>query len=150
MITDEIKIVLADIHSLCQENDIEYCVTGTLALELLGLTMSTPPGDIDILVKESDFKKFSLADYFSGEETSADYNTQCYTFKARNGCKVNILMRAEPILYHLGLLYPFSSSMQVIPVQPLTYALQAKFKLGRYKDYEYFARIIKLLSNVIK
>ena len=42
--------ILFKLDDFCAHNKIAYCVTGTMALKLLGVPMVGEPGDIDILV----------------------------------------------------------------------------------------------------
>lgn len=86
-----IKEVLFKLDDFCNANKIEYIVTGTVALAMLGVPSN--PNDIDIKVfhlKEEQEAKLKELQFLSGLGKE-NYEGKCYTFEVC-GIKVNALV----------------------------------------------------------
>lgn len=147
---------LFKLNNFCALHKIEYQVTGTTALFLLGAP-SYFPNDIDIKVfHATDEQKAKLQELqeLSGVKPELEYsNKQCYTFWANNA-KVNAIIDDKLTDYEaiaaqevkLRLIDNEASTAHILSVQKINYALHDKMALGRDKDRKY---MLKLLSNLL-
>ena len=134
------------------KHDIEFEITGTAALYLLGLPSSYTPNDIDIKAYElNEAQKAVLKqlELLSGLENPRYDDTECYSFIV-NGAKVNIIsckdiFEEESILVEM--LFG-THSMRTFNVQRVKYALRDKMKLRRPKDLKYLVDLYKKLSEL--
>lgn len=70
------KEVLFKLDKFCRDNNIEYAVTGTAALSLLGVPSNFVPQDIDIKVfhlTEEQAKKLEELQFLSGFKKNEHY-----------------------------------------------------------------------------
>ena len=151
---NHIKTALFRLDDFCGVNKIEYIVTGTTALAMLGVPAD--PNDIDIKVfhlKEEQAAKLeelqSLASL--GNE---NYKGTCYTFEVC-GVKVNAIVdntkNYDDILsQNITLHMPDEASVKyhLIGVQLAFLALKDKMKLRRSKDKTYMLDLIKNLLQL--
>ena len=90
---------LETISVYCDMHNINYAITGTVALDLLGAHIQVkPPQDIDLLVEHTptNFSYFKQLENLAGLQKEAykdmrEMRTQCFTFIVC-GVKVNVLM----------------------------------------------------------
>ena len=126
------KEVLFKLNEFCGANCIEYAVTGTTALSLLGVPSCFLPQDIDIKVfhlTEEQARKLEELQFLSGLKNENYDHSQCFSFII-DGIKINAIIDK----HHL------------INVQLVNLALADKMKLRRDKDKTY---LIDLIHNLI-
>jgi hypothetical protein len=146
--------ILFKLNEFCAANKIEYMVTGTVALALLGVPSNFAPQDVDIKVfhlTEEQRNKLSKLQFLAGLKND-NYESLCYSFFI-DGIKINVIVdNAQD--YDTILDMEVSLSLQdkkhakhhVIGVQKVEYALIDKMKLGRVKDYKYIQNLIHILT----
>lgn len=150
------KSTLFKLNAFCKANEIEYVITGTMALDILGMPIAHIPQDIDIKVfhlTEEQKAKLEKLQLLAGlAPDNENYWGKCYNFLI-DGIKINAivdnadygLMNAQSIIIEL-----FDSEHDhpaIIPVQKASFALAAKAQLGRVKDKDY---MLKLIANIAK
>lgn len=148
------KSTLFKLNAFCKANEIEYVITGTMALDLLGMPIAHIPQDIDIKVfhlTEEQKAKLNELQLLSGlAPDNENYWGTCYNFLI-DGVKVNAivddadhgLMNAQSIIVEL--FDDMHDYPAIIPVQKAGFALAAKAQLNRPKDKNY---MLKLISNI--
>ena len=146
--------ILFKLNEFCAANKIEYMVTGTVALALLGVPSNFAPQDVDIKVfhlTEEQRNKLSELQFLAGLKND-NYESLCYSFFI-DGIKINVIVdNAQD--YDTILDMEVSLSLQdkkhakhhVTGVQKVEYALIDKMKLGRVKDYKYIQNLIHILT----
>lgn len=146
------KEVLYKLDDFCTANKIEYMVTGTVALAMLGVPSN--PNDIDIKVfhlKEEQEAKLKELQFLSspGKE---NYEGKCYTFEIC-GIKVNALIdnteSYDEIAYQkvtLDIIDKAQAAHRLINVQPVFLVLKDKMNLKRCKDKTYMLNLIANLA----
>lgn len=149
-----IKETLFMLDSFCKANNIEYMVTGTAALALLGIPSN--PQDIDIKVfhlKEYQRSKLKELQFLAGLENSV-YESECYSFII-NGVKINAIQDytddCSEILSKeviLDMVDEANNACHSIGVQLVFYTLEDKMKLGRNKDKTYMLDLIANLMSL--
>lgn len=150
--------VLFKVNDFCAKHKIEFQVTGTTALFLLGVP-SYFPNDLDIKVfHATDEQKAKLQELqeLSGAKPEIAYaHSDCYTFYV-NGVKVNVIIDNKLTEYDaiaqqevlVQLLDEKASHVPTIGVQKIDYALRDKMALGRAKDRKYMLKLINNLTNL--
>lgn len=134
--------ILFKLNEFCAANKIEYMVTGTVALALLGVPSNFAPQDVDIKVfhlTEEQRNKLSELQFLAGLKND-NYESLCYSFFI-DGIKINAIVDNTQD-YDTILDMEVSLSLQdkkhakhhIIGVQKIEYALIDKMKLGRVKD----------------
>ena len=134
--------ILFKLNEFCAANKIEYMVTGTVALALLGVPSNFAPQDVDIKVfhlTEEQRNKLSELQFLAGLKND-NYESLCYSFFI-DGIKINAIVDKTQD-YDTILDMEVSLSLQdkkhakhhIIGVQKIEYALIDKMKLGRVKD----------------
>ena len=151
--TTQQKDALFKLNEFCGINKIEYALTGTCALAILGVPSDKLPGDLDIKVYHADagvIKKFEELDLLANFEKKEYPDT--FTF-AVNGVKVNAILDNKSSykdmdreLISVTLIDEAHSTHHLISVQTMQYAWAAKMKLNRPKDVKYALNVINLLS----
>lgn len=149
----EIKEALFKLNDFCNANRIEYMVTGTTALAMLGVPSN--PHDIDIKVfhlKEEQKAKLKELQSLSGLENENYEESTCYTFVI-GGVKINAIvdkteshdeiMSKEVVL---DITDEFYAKHHLIGVQLVALALKDKMKLRRDKDRTY---MLNLIANLV-
>lgn len=149
-----IKEALFKLDDFCNANKIEYIVTGTVALAMLGVPSN--PNDIDIKVfhlKEEQEAKLKELQFLSGLGKE-NYEGKCYSFMI-GGTKVNALVdnteNYDEILSQevtLSMLDETCTKRRSIGVQLVFLALKDKMKLKRYKDKTYMLNLIANLAQL--
>lgn len=146
--------ILFKLNEFCAANKIEYMVTGTVALALLGVPSNFAPQDVDIKVfhlTEEQRNKLSELQFLAGLKND-NYESLCYSFFI-DGIKINAIVDNTQD-YDTILDMEVSLSLQdkkhakhhTIGVQKVEYALIDKMKLGRVKDYKYIQNLIHILT----
>ena len=148
------KSTLFKLNAFCKANEIEYIITGTMALDLLGMPIAHIPQDIDIKVfhlTEEQKAKLNELQLLSGlAPGNENYWGKCYNFLV-DSVKVNAivdnadhdLINAQSII--VKLFDDTHNYPAIIPVQKVGFALAAKAQLNRPKDKNY---MLKLISNI--
>ena len=149
-----IKEALFKLDDFCNANKIEYTVTGTVALTMLGVPSN--PNDIDIKVfhlKEEQEAKLKELQFLSGLGNE-NYEGKCYSFMV-GGTKVNALVENtesyDEILSQeviLSVLDETCAKHRSIGVQLVFLALKDKMKLERHKDKTYMLNLIANLAQL--
>ena len=149
-----IKEALFKLDDFCNANKIEYTVTGTVALAMLGVQSN--PNDIDIKVfhlKEEQEAKLKELQFLSGLGNE-NYEGKCYSFMI-GGTKVNALVDNtenydEILSQEVTLSMPDETcaKWRSIGVQLVFLALKDKMKLKRYKDKTYMLNLIANLAQL--
>lgn len=149
-----IKETLFMLDSFCKANDIEYMVTGTTALALLGIPSN--PQDIDIKVfhlKEYQRSKLKELQFLAGLENDV-YEAECYSFII-NGVKINAIQDytqdcSEILSNEVILSIPdeVHNEYHSIGVQLVFHALKDKMRLRRDKDKDYMLNLIANLMSL--
>lgn len=152
MVTNkEIKLL----DSFLKSKGIDYVLTGTCALFYHGfLPKDTHAQDIDIIVLTTNSNRAGIREILQDLQKLSDCNNSsypdamCITFKVGNTV-VNAFEGNVDVLG--GENYPSHQSMiiddMLINVHDVMKVLQAKFKLGRNKD---FAFCNALIANILK
>lgn len=146
--------ILFKLNEFCAANKIEYMVTGTVALALLGVPSNFAPQDVDIKVfhlTEEQRNKLSDLQFLEGLKND-NYESLCYSFFI-DGIKINAIVDNtqdyDTILdMEVSLLLQDKKRVKynMIGVQKVEYALIDKMKLGRVKDYKYIQNLIHILT----
>lgn len=149
-----IKEALFKLDDFCNANKIEYTVTGTVALAVLGIPSN--PNDIDIKVfhlKEEQKAKLKELQFLSGLDKE-NYEGGCYSFMI-GGIKINALVNNtesyDEILSQEVTLSMFDETCakrHSIGVQLVFLALKDKMKLKRHKDKTYMLNLIANLASL--
>lgn len=148
------KEILFKLNEFCGANRIEYMVTGTVALSLLGVPSNFAPQDIDIkifhLTEEQKYKLIELQ-FLSGLNNE-NYKDKCYSFYINN-VKVNAIIdntqsydEISNMAVCLSLQDEKQAKYHAINVQKVAFAIRDKMRLGRLKDYEYMQNLIHNLT----
>lgn len=150
----KIKEALFKLNDFCNVNRIEYMVTGTTALAMLGVPSN--PQDIDIKVfhlKEEQKAKLKELQFLSGLDKE-NYEGGCYSFMI-GGIKINAIIDKtesyDEIISKevvLDIIDESHAKHHLIGVQLVVLALKDKMKLGRCKDKEYMLNLIANLASL--
>lgn len=152
-----IRETLLRLNDFFSAYNIEYDVTGTTALYLLGAYNGTTemPHDIDLRVTrltDEQKKAIEQQQTLSGRK-SKDYDDQvCYTFEC-NSVLINVLVvdDATSVLYgdvKVEIADFTNGKRALVNVQKAYNALRDKMKLGRAKDKDFMLGLIAYLSNI--
>ena len=146
--------ILFKLNEFCVANKIEYMVTGTVALALLGVPSNFAPQDVDIKVfhlTEEQKNKLSELQFLAGFKNE-NYESTCYSFFI-DGIKINAIVDNTQdydtifsMEVNLLLQDEKHAKYHRIGVQKVEYALIDKMKLGRAKDYKYMQNLIHILT----
>lgn len=150
----DIKKALFKLISFCSANKIEYMVTGTTALSMLGIP--SEPHDIDIKVfglNQEQTAKLKELQFLSGQK-EIEYADTCYTFMI-DDVKINVIVdKAESIDEFLRkriiiqALNNINMRRYQISVQQVIFALADKMRLRRGKDNAFMLNLINKLSSL--
>lgn len=151
----KIKEALFKLDDFCKVNKIEYMVTGTTALAMLGVPSN--PQDIDIKVfhlKEEQKAKLKELQFLSGLENENYEGSTCYTFVI-SGVKINAIIDKtesyDEIISKeviLDIIDESHARHHLIGIQLVALALKDKMKLGRCKDKEYMLNLITNFASL--
>lgn len=150
------KEILFKLDDFCAANKIEYMVTGTVALSLLGVPSNFAPQDVDIKVfhlTEEQRHKLVELQFLSG--LGNEYaDSRCYSFYV-NEVKINAIIdntESYDKIFSMGVCISLQNEKQAkyhrVHVQKVGQALMDKMKLGRHKDARYLLNLITNLSNL--
>lgn len=151
---------LFELDDFCKNNSIEYMITGTLALSLLGVTPYYIPHNIDIKVyhiTDRQLAKLKEIQKLSGVNDAHDDaydNEKIYTIIVC-GIHVNIFIddtenyddiaSNEVILDYID---NYKCIHRNIGVQRAYFAIKDKMALNRYKDKEFMFNLINMLTSL--
>lgn len=151
----KIKEALFKLDDFCKVNKIEYMVTGTTALAMLGVPSN--PQDINIKVfhlKEEQKAKLKELQFLSGLGNENYEESTCYTFVI-GGVKINAIIDKtesyDEIISKevvLDIIDESHARHHLIGVQLVALALKDKMKLGRCKDKEYMLNLIANFASL--
>lgn len=151
----KIKEALFKLDDFCKVNKIEYMVTGTTALAMLGVPSN--PQDIDIKVfhlKEEQKAKLKELQFLSGLGNENYEESTCYTFVI-GGVKINAIIDKtesyDEIISKevvLDIIDESHARHHLIGIQLVALALKDKMKLGRCKDKEYMLNLIANFASL--
>lgn len=151
------KEVLFKLNEFCGANRIEYAVTGTTALSLLGVPSCFAPQDIDIKVfhlTEEQAKKLEELQFLSGLKKENYDHGQCFSFII-DGVKINAIIDKtksydEICNQNVCINYVDEERKKhhFINVQLVNLALVDKMKLNRSKDKTYLIDLIYNLTSL--
>ena len=149
------KEILFKLNEFCGANKIEYIVTGTVALSLLGVPSNFAPQDIDIKIfhlTEEQKNKLIELQFLSGLNNE-NYKDQCFSFYIGE-TKINAIIdntKNYDAILDMSVCLSFRDEKQAkyhaINVQKVALAIRDKMKLGRLKDYEYMQNLIHNLTQ---
>lgn len=153
--TMNIKEALFKLNDFCNANKIEYMVTGTTALDMLGVPSN--PQDIDIKVfhlKEEQKAKLKELQFLSGLGNENYEESTCYSFVI-GGVKINAIIDKtesyDEIVSKgvvLDVIDESHARHHLIGVQLVALALKDKMKLRRNKDKTYMLNLIANLASL--
>lgn len=153
--TMKIKEALFKLDDFCNVNRIEYMVTGTTALDMLGVPSN--PQDIDIKVfhlKEEQKAKLKELQFLSGLGNENYEENTCYSFVI-GGVKINAIIDKtesyDEIISKevvLDIIEESHARHHLIGVQLVALALKDKMKLRRIKDKTYMLNLIANLASL--
>lgn len=154
-IKEDIRAALFELDDFCKANGIEYMVTGTVALAILGIPFKHEPSDIDIKVtelsKEQEKKLKELQSLTCYETKVKGYTDSCYTFYVK-GIRVNVIVDTEGQLYMDSIILRVADIKNNVErfmrVQQVRLALKDKMKLNRFKDKDYMLDLIAYLASL--
>ena len=154
----KIKEALFKLDDFCRVNKIEYMVTGTTALDMLGVPSN--PQDIDIKVfhlKEEQEAKLKELQFLSDLGNENYEESTCYSFVI-GGVKINaIIDKTESydeivskgvVLDIIDIIEESHVKRHLINVQLVALALKDKMKLRRDKDKTYMLNLIANLASL--
>ena len=151
----KIKEALLKLNDFCNANRIEYMVTGTTALAMLGVPSN--PQDIDIKVfhlKEEQKAKLKELQFLSDLGNENYEESTCYSFVI-DGVKINAIIDKtesyDEIVSKevvLDIIDESRARHNLIGVQLVALALKDKMKLGRDKDKTYMLDLIANLASL--
>ena len=149
----KIKEALFKLNDFCKANGIEYMVTGTTALAMLGVPSN--PQDIDIKVfhlKEEQEAKLKELQFLSDLGNENYEENTCYSFVIGR-VKINAIIDKtesyDEIISKgviLDIIEESHAKHRLINVQLVALALKDKMKLGRDKDKTYMLDLIANLA----
>lgn len=150
----KIKEALFKLNDFCNANRIEYMVTGTTALAMLGVPSN--PQDIDIKVfhlKEEQEAKLKELQFLSGLDKE-NYEGGRYSFMI-GGIKINAIIDKtesyDEIISKevvLDIIDESHAKHHLIGVQLVVLALKDKMRLRRDKDKTYMLNLIANLTSL--
>lgn len=153
-----IKETLFKLDDFCNVNKIEYTVTGTMALSLLGVPSSFAPQDIDIKVyhlTEEQAKKLEELQFLAGLKDERYEHGECFSFLIGD-VKINAIIDKtkdyDKILaqsVYVNLTDEENAKHHLISVQLVKHALADKMKLRRSKDKNYLLNLINNLTSLV-
>lgn len=136
---------LYKLDNFCIANKIKYVLTGTMALDMLGIPSN--PGDIDIKVyylKDEQRTKLKELQFLSNLENE-NYEGLCYSFRIGE-IKINAIVDNSE--YESADVIQVSKNEHLINVQPVISALKSKMDLRREKDKAYMLNLIANLAQL--
>lgn len=147
------KNTLLKVNYFCTVNGIDYVLTGTVALSVLGIPLHNRPADLDILIvnpNRDSLNKLKGLESLSGIAPVEYPDHKCFTFYV-NGDKVNaIVSKKVPAgdVITVNLIDEQTGQPHFIKVHQVRPALQAKMCLGRPKDNRFMIDLINDLTSL--
>lgn len=147
------KNTLFKVNHFCTVNGIDYVLTGTTALSVLGIPLRNRPADLDILIvnpNSDSLNKLKDLESLSGITPVKYPDHKCFTFYV-NGDKVNaIVSKKVPAgdVITVNLIDKQTEQSHFIKVHRVHPALQAKMRLGRPKDSRFMFEFINYLTSM--
>lgn len=151
------KKVLFKLNEFCTANRIEYILTGTAALSLLGVPSNFVPQDMDIKIfhiTDEQRAKLEELQFLSGLKNENYENSACYSFMIDN-TKINVIVdneydydRIAAQTVDVRIIDEKEAAHHFIGVQRVDLALTDKMKLKRSKDYKYMHNLIHILTGL--
>ena len=150
-----IEEALFKLDDFCNVNKIEYMVTGTVALSILGVPSN--PDDIDIKVfnlKEEQEAKLNELQFLSGLGKENYKAGECFSFLIK-GIKINVLVNnienydettSQGVT--VDLIDKAQAKYHSISIQMVFPALMDKMRLRRDKDKTYMLNLINKLTSL--
>lgn len=150
----KIKEALFKLNDFCNANRIEYMVTGTTALAMLGVPSNSQDIDIKVFhLKEEQEAKLKELQFLSGLDKE-NYEGGCYSFMI-GGIKINAIIDKtesyDEIISKevvLDIIDESHAKHHLIGVQLVVLALKDKMKLRRDKDKTYMLNLIANLTSL--
>lgn len=152
----KIKEALFKLNDFCGANRIEYMVTGTTALAMLGVLSN--PQDIDIKVfhlKEEQEAKLKELQFLSGLENENYEEGKCYSFVIVGGIKINAIVDKtesyDEIISKgvvLDIIDESHAKHHLISVQLVALVLKDKMKFRRDNDKTFMLNLITNLASL--
>lgn len=152
-----IRETLLRLNDFFSAYNIEYAVTGTSALYLLGAYAAKNewPHDIDLRVNrltDEQKKAIEQQQTLSGRKLKDYGNQVCYTFEC-NSILVNVLVvdDTDSVSFDsvkVEIADFVNGKRALMNVQDVYNALREKMKLGRPKDKDFMLGLIASLSNL--
>lgn len=137
----------------CKGIGLNYFITGTTALSILGVPSDYEPQDIDIKVfnatKEQikELEKQQEQQELCGFDKNEKYESACFTMYVKS-TKVNIIVvNNTNEEYDTCIRVNFGGNM--ICIQQMYGAIHDKMKLSRSKDSDYMLNLINKLSKTV-
>lgn len=150
------KEILFKLNEFCCNNRIEYVVTGTMALDILGVPSHGIPQDIDIKVfhlTDEQAEKLSELEFLSGLNKNEYKDKKCFAFLI-DGVKINAIKddadydAINATCISVNFIDEKRAKHHLISVQRMRYALHDKVKLNREKDVRYMFDFISILTSI--
>lgn len=147
---------LISVVRVLERMNLDYVVTGTYALKMLGVDISNhTPGDLDIRVSfdaNHDALIKLMSNMFEGKgwKTGLDdmYAGSCLNM-VRNNVKVNIIVVCYKAPFIELAVANESCHDTFIKVEPAMNAIKEKMKLNRPKDTEFMLSLFAELSRMV-
>lgn len=151
---DELLKALFKLAEFCNNNRIEYIVTGSMALDLLGLKLhGYTPNDIDIKVSNLTIdqrNKLLELQFLTCSDSKGYSDSKCFTFKV-NDVKVNAIVDdtedSQGVV--IKLVDKETANHILVHIQFIEVAIAEKMKLGRDKDNRYMVDLIRSLASLL-
>lgn len=151
-----LESTLLKLNQFCIRHKIDYVLTGTLALKILGFPSESEPHDIDIIVSDlTEENKKLLLDLWtlSGITRKIYQDTGCYSFMI-DYITINALVsnkdKTKEEIRYIPVALDQDGCSDIIKVQLVEDAFKAKMELHRPKDYEYALKAISKLAEYTK
>lgn len=146
--------VLYKLDVLCNNLKVEYALTGTAALSIVGFPTNYRPQDIDILITnstEEQRNEFEKLQFLSGNDKPGYSSPLVYSFNIE-GIKVNSIITTysrDELIEESNLVSLLSKyGVFSIRIQNVDKVLEAKVKLGRVKDKEFLWDSVNTLLSI--
>ncbi len=147
---------LFKLNDFCNNHKIEYAVTGTCALSILGMPAKSLPDDIDIIVfhpTDAILRALKELENLSVYPKVEYEKSITYTFEV-GGVKVNAMIDPkssyedmERDLLTIAMTDEVACRRHLISIQKMNKAWAAKMALARPKDIAYAVQAINFLTT---
>lgn len=150
---ENIAKALTRIDKFCSNHDISYIITGTLAMNILGLDVQ--PNDIDLLINSglSNKQRDAIQDIvrITGGDEVCHEGYEC-TDVIINGIKINLILNdsAEKDAIDMQSSVIVMVDNNLVRVQNVDMAIRRKMELRRPKDNQFMLDFINHILNITK